>query len=184
MTHATRSERREANVLGASMPLYRRARRAGATHDEVVSALREGTIFWRYELFRIAGVTHAQARALEAEGVDPIAFRDLRRIGIDDDEMLDARCRELPLDVYFSARKAGLDHDEAAALIEAGFQHAASTRAWKTAAKARKLLSNREQETRESLTLVVQRAPGFKGDAESLVKEIAAEAVNARERAA
>lgn len=184
MRHATRGECHEVKALGASVPLYRRARRVGATHEEVVAALRDGTSFWRYEMFRTAGASHEEARALESEGVDPISFRDLRRLGIDDDEVLDARHREIPLDVYFSARKAGLTHDDATALVDAGFQHAASARVWKTAAQARQLLASRERATQESLTLVVRRAPAFKGNAERLVSEIATDEVSAGARAA
>lgn len=178
MRHATRSERREIKELGASLPLYRQARRAGVTHEEVLSVLREESSFWRYELFRTTGVTHAEAVALEAEGVDAISYRDLRRIGIPDVEVRDAHRRGAPLDVYFSARKAGLGHDEAIGLVEAGFRHAASPRHWNTAARARQLLAGRHEETPENLTLMVRKVPGFKGGAKDLVEEIAAARVS------
>jgi hypothetical protein len=165
-----RSEWQEVKALGGSVPLYRRARRAGATHDEVVSVLRDGTSFWRYELFRTAGASHAEALRLGAEGIDAISYRDLRHLGVSDDEVRDARRRGAPLDVYFSARKAGLGHDDATAMIAEGFRHAASARTWKTA-----VLAGRNQATQANLTLVVRRAPGFKGDAEDLADEIVAE---------
>lgn len=172
MRRRMRNERREAEALGANAALYRRSRRAGASHDEVLSVLHQGRSFWRYQLFRAAGASHAEALALESEGVDAFSYRDLRHIGVGDDGILDARRRGLPLDVYFSARKAGLSHEDAAAVIGAGFRHAASAGEWKMANDARQLLTGRAQATPGNLTLVVRRTPGFKGDAEELVSDI------------
>lgn len=184
MAHATRRERREAKALGASIPLYRGARRAGATHDEALSVLRHERSFWRYELFRTAGASHAKALALEMEGIDPISYRDLRRIGVSDEELSDAHRRGTTLDVYFSARRAGLAHDDAVVLIGAGLRHAAGKRTWETAARARDLLASRDLETQENLTLVVRRLQGFKGEPAQLVSGIATGATALSGRAA
>jgi hypothetical protein len=184
MAHATRRERQEAKELGASIPLYRGARRAGATHGEALSVLGQERSFWRYELFRTAGASHAKALALESEGVDAIAYRDLRRIGVADEEVIDANRRGVALDVYFSARKAALGHDDAVALVCAGLGYAASKRTWETAARARQLLASRHQETQGNLTQVVQGLQGFKGDPDHLVRRVAAGDVARSEQAA
>lgn len=174
MVHATRSERREVKALGASIPLYRGARRAGATHDEALSVLGQERSFWRYELFRTAGASHEKALALETEGIDAVSYRDLRRIGVADEEVRDAHRHGIKLDVYFSARKAGVEHDDAVAVINGGLQHAAGKRTWETAARARHLLASRDLETQENLTIVVRQLQGFKGAPELLVNGVAA----------
>jgi hypothetical protein len=173
MGHATRRECQEVKELGASVPLYRRIRRAGASHDEVVAVLRGGRSFLRYELLRTAGASHASALALESRGIDAISYRDLRRIGVGDDEVEDAERRGLALDVYYSARNAGLTHDDAATLVDAGLRHA-NARAWRTAARARHLFDGRARDTRTTLELLARRAPAFKGSAEDLADEVAA----------
>lgn len=184
MPRATRSERREVKALGASVALYLGARRAGATHDEALTALGRERSFWRYEVFRTAGASHAEALALEEEGVDAVSYRDLRRIGIADEEVSDAHRRGIPLDVYFSGRKARLAHEDAAALISAGLQHAASKRTWQRAARARQLLANRNRATQENLTLVMRRLQGSAGEPERLVTEITAGEATGSARAA
>lgn len=183
MARATRKECREVKVMGASVALYRRARRAGATHEEALSVLREERPFWRYEVFRTAGASHAQALALEDGGVDPVSYRDLRRIGVGDAEVREAHRLGVPLDTYFSARKAGLSHDDAAALVEAGLRHG-GVHSWRAAARARRLLADRGRETHETLELLARRADGFKGKAEELVREISPDPASGRERVA
>lgn len=183
MVHVTRSERQEVKALGASFPLYRGARRAGATHGEALSVLGQDRSFWRYELFRTAGASHEKALALETEGIDAISYRDLRRIGVADEEVRDAHGRGITLDVYFSARKAGLTHEDAVALIDAGLQHAASKRTWEMAARTRQLLASRDQESQESLTMVVRQLQGFKGEPEHLVQSIAVRGTTGSEAA-
>jgi hypothetical protein len=58
------------------------------------------------------------------------------RRGVSDEEVTDAHGRGTPLDVYPSARRAGLAHDDAVVLFEAGLRHAAGWRTWETAARA------------------------------------------------
>lgn len=183
MARATRTERREARELGASARLYRRARRAGATHGEIVSVLGQERPFWRYEVFRTGGATHAEALALDAEGVDPIAYRDLRRMGVAASDIEGARHHGASLGQYVAARRAGLSHDDAVVLVSAGFR-GANDHVWERAAKARGLLADRGLETTETLALLGQRAQGSAADAGDLVDEIAREAGEGRSHAA
>lgn len=143
----------------------------GASHDEVPSVLRQGRSFWRDQLFRAAGASHGEALALESEGVDAFSYRDLPQMG-GDGGILDARRRELPLGVCFPAREAGLPHEDAAAVIGAGFRHAARLRRMEDGESSTPAVGEASAGDASEPRAGRAAAAGFKGDADELVSDI------------
>lgn len=170
--HITRNEIHEAKKLGARPQLYRRARRAGAGHQEIMSVLERDKYLWRYELARRVGASHEEALAFLESGISPFDYQDLRRAGATHREILDVNRELVDLRFYAMARRLGIPRDEAAPLVKAGLFHATGT-AWRNSAEALRELRAQGRDTPSVVERLGKLAPQFQGDARALALEAA-----------
>lgn len=178
--HVTRREVREAKGLGAWRRLYRGARRAGASHQEIISVLQSDKYLWKYEMARRVGDSHQEALALLESGMSPFDYQELRRAGATPSEILDVNAEEVDLRFYAMARRLGVPREEAAPLVKAGLFHAKDT-AWRKAAEALRDLRTQERDSPSAVARLAKLAPRFEGDAHALALEAAKEPERAKE---
>lgn len=172
--HITRKELGEARRLGAGRRLYRRARRAGASHREIVSVLRSGKHLWKYEIARRVGDSHQQALSFLESGISPFDYEDLRLAGATHFEALDANREGVMLSFYAMARRLGIAREEAMPLVKAGLLHAKRA-AWHKSAEALRALRCQGRDTSRLTERLAKLAPHFEGDAHALATQAAQE---------
>lgn len=178
--HITRKELGEAKRLGAWRRLYRGARRAGASHQEILSVLQSEQYLWKYEMARRVGDNHQEALAFLESGMSPFDYQELRRAGAAQSEILEVNGEDVDLRFYAMARRLGVQREDAALLVKAGLFHASDS-AWRKAADALRDLRAQELETPGAVERVAKLAPDFEGDAQALAHEAVTTTETAKE---